>query len=74
MPMYEYHCAKCKKQFEELVMGSEKGVKCPKCGNKKVKKLMSAFAHKSGDKFSSSKGGSGGCSGCHSHNCSSCGH
>jgi hypothetical protein len=32
---------------------------------------MSAFAHKSGEKFVSSSGGSG-CSGCTSSNCSSC--
>ena len=72
MPLYEYHCAKCAKDFEELVIGSNPKVVCPKCGGKKVTKLMSRFAHKSGQKFSSSSGSN--CSGCSSSNCSSCGH
>ena len=74
MPMYEHHCGKCRKDFEELVMGNAR-VKCPKCGNRKVKKLMSACAHTSGGKFTSAHGGSGsGCGSCGSHHCSTCGH
>lgn len=72
MPLYEYHCGKCDCDFEELVLGDGRGIKCPECGSKKVKKLISVFAHKSGDKFVSSSGGSG-CSGCSSSSCSSCG-
>ena len=72
MPIFEFRCGKCGEDFEELVMGDAKGIKCPSCGGRKVKKLMSAFAHKSGDKFVSSHGGSG-CSGCSSSSCSSCG-
>jgi len=70
MPMYEYHCGKCDEDFEELVMGDEK-IRCPSCGGGRVKKMMSAFAHKSGGKFVSAEGGSG-CSSCSSGNCSSC--
>ena len=73
MPIYEFHCSKCKEDFEELVLGDVKGVACPECGSKKVKRLMSVFAHKSGEKFTSSSGGSS-CSSCSSGNCSSCGH
>ena len=72
MPMFEFHCGKCDTDFEELVMGELRGIKCPSCGSKRIKKMMSAFAHKSGGKFVSSKGGSG-CSGCSSSSCSSCG-
>jgi len=69
MPIYEYHCPKCRLDFEELVSGNVKVV-CPKCGGKKVNKLMSLFAHKSGGEFRGTSGSS--CSGCTSSNCSSC--
>ena len=42
MPIYEYECTKCREVFEELVFGSEKDVRCPRCSSKKVNKLMSA--------------------------------
>ena len=71
MPIYEFYCKKCDSEFEELVMGSDDGIKCPSCASKRVKKLMSVFAHKSGDAFVGSSGGSG-CSGCTSGNCSCC--
>lgn len=70
MPMFEFHCGKCDNDFEELVMGDDK-IECPKCGSSRVKKKLSAFAHKSGGKFTGSSGGSG-CSSCSSGNCSSC--
>ncbi|MFO8057244.1 MAG: zinc ribbon domain-containing protein [bacterium] len=70
MPIYEFHCAGCDCDFEELVMDDDP-VKCPDCGSRKVAKLMSAFAHKSGDNFVPSSGGSG-CSSCSSGSCSSC--
>ncbi|HUT53633.1 MAG TPA: zinc ribbon domain-containing protein [bacterium] len=73
MPLYEFHCSRCTRDFEELVMGGATGVKCPSCGSKRVKKLMSACAHKSGGKFVSSQGGSG-CSSCSGGSCSTCGH
>ncbi len=41
MPIYEYHCDKCNKDFERLVFGNEQP-DCPSCNSKKVKKLMSA--------------------------------
>jgi putative FmdB family regulatory protein len=72
MPLYEYHCPKCGCDFEELVSSSAVKVACPECGAKKVNKLMSLFAHKSGGKFSGTSGS--GCSGCTSSNCSTCGH
>lgn len=72
MPIFEYRCGKCKNKFEELVLGGDDdGIECPSCGSGRVKKLMSAFAHRSGGKFVSSSGGSG-CSGCAGGNCSTC--
>ena len=48
MPLYEFSCAKCGEQFEELVMSSKPEaiakVVCPECGSPKVKKKVSTFA------------------------------
>ena len=55
MPLYEFSCAKCSTEFEELVMSSKPEamaeVACPVCGSHKLRKKVSAFA-------SSVKGGS----------------
>jgi putative FmdB family regulatory protein len=46
MPLYEYECGECGQRFERLVSLSEarQSMKCPKCGSKSVRKLMSVFA------------------------------
>ena len=48
MPLYEFSCAKCGEQFEELVMSSKPEaiaeVACPECGSRKVTKKVSTFA------------------------------
>ena len=74
MPLYEFQCSACDKEFEELVFGSIEDVRCPACDSGDVKKKMSVFAFKSGGKFTPSKGGS--CSGCTPGpgGCSSCSH
>ena len=48
MPLYEFVCATCKDDFEELVLGSSavEGVTCPTCGSLEVKKKISTFASK----------------------------
>ena len=84
MPIYEYQCDACKKEFEVLTLGlSDKGeTACPKCKSKKTRKLMSAFGRgkyasllKGGSDYSGTgSSGSSGCSSCSSSNCSSCGH
>jgi len=66
MPIFEFRCEKCKKNFETLVFGNQK-VSCPKCKSKKVKKLMSAFSHSSDGKFTSSAGA--GCGTCSATSC-----
>ncbi len=45
MPLYEYNCPRCKKQFELLIRGREKP-KCPHCGSAKLEKLFSTFGAK----------------------------
>jgi len=42
MPIYEYQCEKCTHSFEKLIFkGDNEHISCPKCSDKKVKKLLS---------------------------------
>jgi len=43
MPIFEYLCKGCGKQFEILVRGSEKP-HCPKCNGTRLEQQLSAFA------------------------------
>ena len=70
MPIYEFHCHKCDQDFETLVMRSDDVICCPHCDSKKVRRLMSGFAHKSaGGKMTSSHGG---CASCAGGSCATC--
>lgn len=42
MPLFEYKCGRCGKEFEELVIKSDEKVKCPICETEEVNKLISA--------------------------------
>lgn len=45
MPIYEYQCPSCGHQFETMQKISEAVLtKCPECGKKKLRKLVSAVA------------------------------
>jgi putative FmdB family regulatory protein len=44
MPIYEYQCAACGKEFEVLVRGSSPAPECPGCSGTKLRKKLSAFA------------------------------
>jgi putative FmdB family regulatory protein len=46
MPLFEYRCKKCKRQFSLLVgVTREKApLECPRCGSTKVTKLISRIA------------------------------
>jgi len=45
MPIYEFKCCKCGKEFERLVFASEEGgVKCPVCGYPEPQKILSSFS------------------------------
>ena len=62
MPIYEFKCKKCDHIFEEFVFSANFGsenIICPKCGEKCVDKLMSAFSSSG-----ISATGSGGSSSC----------
>jgi putative FmdB family regulatory protein len=47
MPIYEYHCGECDRDFELLVRSST-AVECPDCGNRQPRKKLSSFAISSG--------------------------
>ena len=70
MPIYEFRCKKCKKDFECLVFGKADDVCCPTCNGKRVERLMSAASFKSGGKYTSSS--SSGCASCSGGSCSTC--
>jgi putative FmdB family regulatory protein len=57
MPIFEYRCNKCGKEFEELVSSADSDAECPECCSPDVEKLISGFSSLGG-----SGGGGGGCS------------
>ena len=77
MPIYEYGCEKCGRDFEELVFGDEMPA-CPYCGSGETHKLMSRCARCRSDSAASfdmaPPSSGGGCAGCSGGNCASCGH
>ena len=70
MPIFEYHCMECDKNFEIIVLGDQE-ILCPICTGKNVTKLLSIFSHKSGGEFSSP--GESSCSSCSATSCNTCG-
>lgn len=53
MPIYEYACQNCGREFEELIRGDEQPV-CPGCGQSKVERQLSVpAAHTAGSSDSS---------------------
>jgi len=43
MPLFEYHCKSCSKEFELLVRGSQ-APECPSCHGTELEKRFSTFA------------------------------
>lgn len=43
MPIYEYQCELCDQIFEYMIFKSddEKDIECPKCKEKKIKRVLS---------------------------------
>lgn len=46
MPIFEYLCPQCGKEFEQLVLRKEEAVACPECGQKEVQQKLSVTAFK----------------------------
>ena len=47
MPIFEYACKKCGKEFEALVLKTTPAPSCPKCKSTELEKLISKPAIKS---------------------------
>ena len=64
MPLFEYHCPSCTKQFETLVR-EDTVPACPSCGATELDKLLSAFAvsakSSAGPSLGPAPGGCGSC-------------
>lgn len=81
MPIYEFHCPSCGKNFDKLcsVKDNLTDIECVHCSHRNVIKKMSSFAT-SGQRtsldFNENGGGStsSSCSSCSSGSCSSCNH
>lgn len=46
MPMYEYRCAECGRQYEQLrrMADADKDLECPHCHSERVERQVSACA------------------------------
>lgn len=47
MPIFEYYCKACEREFQCLIMKTEEEVRlvCPMCGGRRLKKLISRVAY-----------------------------
>lgn len=80
MPIFEYVCNACQKEFEEIVLGGEQPA-CPACGSKDTTKLMSRGVFRTGGPIVAGSPsasavttrGKSACASCSGGNCSSCG-
>ncbi len=70
MPIFEFRCKKCEKEFEFFIFRKNEVVVCPFCGGEDVEKLMSSF--RLGGEGGSNSGSLGACSTCASKACSTC--
>ena len=44
MPIFEYQCASCGKEFELLLRNSSPAPECPSCNSAELRKKLSSFA------------------------------
>lgn len=57
MPIYEYICCDCSEKCELLLLSSEETAVCPKCGSRRLDRVMSTFSAASSDKSTSAECG-----------------
>ena len=68
MPIFEYRCLVCNREFETLVRTSSAEVHCTNCGSELLERKFSVFGSKVGQHFVGSSGG--GCGSCGCGHCS----
>ena len=44
MPLYEYRCLGCGREFELLILRASQPIACPGCSGESVERLISSFA------------------------------
>lgn len=73
MPVYEYRCLGCGRQFDELVSFStaDDPRACPSCGHA-AERRMSSFAMRVSGGAGAPSGGAKNCSGCRKSSCAAC--
>jgi len=54
MPIYDYKCNDCNKEFEVLVKNDGKATDCTECGSKNIKRVYSSFDFNLNNKSESS--------------------
>ena len=65
MPIYEYRCKECEREFEKYVPSAGSQVACPACASEQVVRKLSVFGLKTAGALqpSAMSGGGGGCCG-----------
>ncbi len=71
MPIFEFLCQDCGKEFEKLVFSQPEETLCRHCNSPRVDKLISRFSFKGSGEVSISSGNSS-CGSCSAPSCSSC--
>ncbi len=68
MPIYEYRCGACGREFERYVQARAAEVECPSCASAEVRRKLSVVSVRSGGSLTPSPAPAGG--GCCSGGCS----
>jgi len=64
MPIFEYACTSCGREFERLVRPSSPAPQCPDCRSEAVRKKLSAFAPLTGGGAAPAMAPAGACGSC----------
>jgi len=76
MPIFEYHCDDCGRDFEALVSPGEQVSECKHCRSEHIRRRFSSFSTRT-DTYTSSNRDSAitsSCASCNSGHCSTCHH
>lgn len=76
MPIYEYVCLDCKKEFEIIrpISQAEASLVCIACGGDRLKRKLALVTARSGEHTVSDASGAATCGSCSGGSCSTCGH
>ncbi|MDR3134541.1 MAG: zinc ribbon domain-containing protein [Deltaproteobacteria bacterium] len=75
MPIYEFKCLDCGRDFEELVLSRSAEVVCPGCGQANCEKHLSSFrcGPSGGSMDLGGSSSSSSCGSCTASSCAGCG-